>query len=117
MVFFGTIRQKALHQATSPKIYFFGRCDNLPILQDLVAEGYNITPEILARLGPFRTAHVNRFQKFSTAIFERIVAILLPPLRDRSRSHNLARRFLFRCRTSHHCPVQIHKRFAGVRTV
>ena len=75
MVFFGTIRQKALHQATSPKIYFFGRCDNLPILQDLVAEGYNITPEILARLGPFRTAHVNRFQKFSTAIFERIVAI------------------------------------------
>ncbi|NOR10607.1 MAG: Tn3 family transposase [Desulfovibrionaceae bacterium] len=38
--------------------------DQTRILQDLAAEGYNITPEILARLGPFRTAHVNRFGKY-----------------------------------------------------
>jgi hypothetical protein len=36
--------------------------DQIRILQDLVTEGY--TPEILARLGSFRTAHVNRFGKY-----------------------------------------------------
>lgn len=34
------------------------------MLQVLVAEGFNTTPEILPCLSPFRTAHVNRFRKY-----------------------------------------------------
>ena len=43
---------------------FMNVYDQTRKLKDLAAEGYNITPEILARLGPFRTAHVNRFGKY-----------------------------------------------------
>lgn len=38
--------------------------DQTRIIQELVAEGYHVTPEILAHLGPFRTAHINRFGKY-----------------------------------------------------
>ena len=45
-------------------LIFMNVFDQTKVLQDLVAEGYNITPEILACLSPFRTAHVNRFGKY-----------------------------------------------------
>jgi TnpA family transposase len=31
------------------------------VLQDLVDEGYLVTPEIIARLSPYKTEHINRF--------------------------------------------------------
>jgi TnpA family transposase len=31
------------------------------VLQDLVDEGYPVTPEIIARLSPYKTEHINRF--------------------------------------------------------
>ena len=31
------------------------------VLQDLVDEGYRVTPEIIARLSPYKTEHINRF--------------------------------------------------------
>ncbi len=34
------------------------------IIQDLINEGHNITPEILACLSPYKNAHINRFGKY-----------------------------------------------------
>jgi len=31
------------------------------VLQDLVDEGYPVTPAIVARLSPYKTEHINRF--------------------------------------------------------
>ncbi len=31
------------------------------VLEDLIDEGYPVTPEVIARLPPYRTAHNNRF--------------------------------------------------------
>jgi TnpA family transposase len=45
-------------------LIFMNVYDQTRILQELISEGYNITPEILACLSPFRTAHVNRFGKY-----------------------------------------------------
>jgi len=46
-------------------LIFMNVYDQSRILEELVAEGYKVTPEILAHLGPFRTAHVNRFGQYS----------------------------------------------------
>ncbi|MCP4143439.1 MAG: transposase [Chloroflexi bacterium] len=45
-------------------LIFMNVYDQTKILQELIADGYHITPEILAHLGPFRTAHLNRFGKY-----------------------------------------------------
>ena len=34
------------------------------VLQELVDEGYVVTPEIVARLAPYKTEHINRFGKY-----------------------------------------------------
>jgi TnpA family transposase len=34
------------------------------VLQELVDEGYPVTPEILARLSPYKTGHINRFGRY-----------------------------------------------------
>jgi hypothetical protein len=31
------------------------------VLQDLIDAGYPVTPEIIARLSPYKTEHINRF--------------------------------------------------------
>jgi hypothetical protein len=31
------------------------------VLQELIDEGYPVTPEIIARLSPYKTEHINRF--------------------------------------------------------
>jgi hypothetical protein len=31
------------------------------VLQELIDEGYQVTPEIIARLSPYKTEHINRF--------------------------------------------------------
>jgi hypothetical protein len=31
------------------------------VLQDLIEAGYVVTPEIIARLSPYKTEHINRF--------------------------------------------------------
>ena len=36
----------------------------LGFLRDLVDEGHPITPEILARLSPYKTEHINRFGQY-----------------------------------------------------
>jgi Tn3 transposase DDE domain len=33
-------------------------------LQELVDAGYVVTPEIIARLSPYKTEHINRFAQF-----------------------------------------------------
>jgi len=31
------------------------------VLQDLIDAGYPVTPEVIARLSPYKTEHINRF--------------------------------------------------------
>ncbi len=38
--------------------------DLYPIFQELVDEGYAITPEIIANFSPYRTEHLNRFGSY-----------------------------------------------------
>ena len=34
------------------------------VLQALIDEGYPVTPEIIARLSPYKTEHINRFGQY-----------------------------------------------------
>jgi Tn3 transposase DDE domain len=34
------------------------------VLQALIDEGYPVTPEIIARLSPYKTEHMNRFGQY-----------------------------------------------------
>jgi Tn3 transposase DDE domain len=34
------------------------------VLQDLIDAGYPVTPEIIARLSPYKTEHINRFGRY-----------------------------------------------------
>jgi hypothetical protein len=34
------------------------------VLQEVIDEGYAVTPEIIARLSPYKTEHVNRFGNY-----------------------------------------------------
>jgi hypothetical protein len=34
------------------------------VLQALIDEGYPVTPEIIARLSPYKTEHINRFGNY-----------------------------------------------------
>jgi hypothetical protein len=35
------------------------------VLQDLIDEGYPVTPEVIARLSPYKTAHIHRFGQYA----------------------------------------------------
>jgi TnpA family transposase len=35
------------------------------VLQDLIDEGYPVTPEVIVRLSPYKTAHINRFGQYA----------------------------------------------------
>jgi hypothetical protein len=50
------------------------------VLQDLVDEGYLVTPEIIARLSPYKTEHINRFGHY-----ERRFDHVLPPVTEELR--------------------------------
>lgn len=50
------------------------------VLQDLVDEGYTITPEIIARLSPYKTDHINRFGNYELR-FDRVPAPISEKLR------------------------------------
>lgn len=43
---------------------FMNVLDQTIILNDLIREGYKVTPEILNGLSPFRTGHINRFGRY-----------------------------------------------------
>jgi len=47
------------------------------VLQELVDEGYPVTPEILARRSPYKTGHINRFGSYELR-FDHI----LPPMTE-----------------------------------
>ncbi len=34
------------------------------VLQELIDEGYPVTPAVIARLSPYKTEHINRFGKY-----------------------------------------------------
>ena len=48
----------------SNNIVFHNVVSITAVLQDLINEGHNITPEILACLSPYKTSHINRFGKY-----------------------------------------------------
>jgi hypothetical protein len=35
------------------------------IIKELIAEGYTITPEMLERIAPYQTEHINRFGSYT----------------------------------------------------
>lgn len=45
------------------------------ILQGLTKEGYQITPEILAALSPYRTQHVNRFGSYTLDLNRKVTSL------------------------------------------
>ena len=62
------------------------------VLQALVDEGYSITPEILARLAPYKIGHINRFgthdlcfDRVPPPIVEELRLVLRSPISDRAR--------------------------------
>jgi Tn3 transposase DDE domain len=40
-------------------------------LQEFIAEGYPVTPELIARLSPYKTEHINRFGHYELR-FDRV---------------------------------------------
>ena len=61
-------------------------------LQELVDEGYTVTPEILARLAPYKTGHINRFgthdlrfDRVPPPVVEELRLVPLPTIHDRVR--------------------------------
>ena len=50
------------------------------VLQELIDEGYPVTPEILAQLAPYKTGHINRFGHYELR-FDRVP----PPMTEELR--------------------------------
>lgn len=50
------------------------------VLQELIDEGYTVTPEIIARLSPYKTDHINRFGNYELR-FDRVPAPISETLR------------------------------------
>ena len=50
--------------ALSNLVVFHNVVSMTRIFQELVNEGYTITPEILAKFSPYRTEHLNRFGSY-----------------------------------------------------
>ena len=46
---------------------WWGRYDSAeqPRLQELIDEGYPVTPEIIASFSPYKTGHINRFGSYN----------------------------------------------------
>lgn|GEM_PF-1668570 len=42
-------------------VVFYNVVSMTRVLQGLIDEGYSVTPEVIARLSPYKTEHINRF--------------------------------------------------------
>ena len=61
------------------------------VFQELIDAGYAVTPEIIARLSPYKTGHINRFGHYDLR-FDRVPPpiteeLRLSPLQARSKSY------------------------------